>query len=78
MFNDLLFYNISKGEWTCVKAPGAPAPRSSHQLVAVPGKGGQLWVFGGEFSSHTQTQFYHYKDLYCFHLGEKRWQKIKE
>ncbi|KAF4532118.1 hypothetical protein B566_EDAN004124 [Ephemera danica] len=65
MFNDLLFYNISKREWTCVKIPGGPAPRSGHQMIAVPGgKGGQLWVFGGEYSSSSQSQFYHYKDLW--------------
>jgi len=78
MYNDILNYNISKGTWTCFKVPGGPAPRSGHQMVAVPGgKGGQLWLFGGEFVSPSQSQFYHYGDLWVYHLGEKKWQKIK-
>ena len=38
--------------------------------------GGQLWVFGGEFTSPTESQFYHYKDLWCFHFSSKRWEKM--
>jgi len=78
MYNDILSFNISKGMWLCTKVPGGPAPRSGHQMVAVPGsKGGQLWLFGGEFASPSQSQFYHYNDLWVYHLGEKKWQKIK-
>ena len=39
--------------------------------------GGQLWIFGGEFASPTQSQFYHYKDLWMLDLREKKWQRIK-
>ncbi|XP_064610949.1 kelch domain-containing protein 4-like [Liolophura sinensis] len=76
MYNDLLFYNIKKNEWLKMTAPNAPPPRSSHQAVGLSQGGGQLWVFGGEFSSPTQSQFYHYKDLWVFHLREKRWEKV--
>lgn len=34
--------------------------------------GGQLWIFGGEFTSPTQTQFYHYKDLWVLDLSKNR------
>ena len=47
------------------------------QAVTLHQGGGQLWIFGGEFSSHTQLQFYHYKDLWVFHLKEKRWEQIR-
>jgi hypothetical protein len=45
--------------------------------VLVSQGGGQLWIFGGEFTSPTETQFYHYKDLWCFHFASKRWEKVK-
>ena len=35
-----------------------------------------MWVFGGEFTSPTESQFYHYKDLWCFHFSSKRWEKV--
>lgn len=34
-------------------------------------------MFGGEFASPTQSQFYHYKDLWVYHIKEKQWQNIK-
>ena len=47
------------------------------QAVAVRQGGGQLWVFGGEFASPSQAQFYHYKDLWLYHLREKKWEKVR-
>jgi Kelch motif len=38
--------------------------------------GGQLWLFGGEYASPSESQFYHYRDLWLFHFGSKRWEKI--
>ncbi|XP_045450861.1 kelch domain-containing protein 4 [Melitaea cinxia] len=76
VYNDLLFYNAANGTWKQVKAPGAPPPRSAHQAVATPANKGELWVFGGEFTSPTETQFYHYKDLWRFSLTEKKWEKV--
>nr|XP_053641727.1 kelch domain-containing protein 4-like [Cherax quadricarinatus] len=76
MFNDLFFYTIKQNRWLKVTSPGGPAPRSGHQAVAVSQSGGQLWVFGGEFTSLTQSQFYHFKDLWVFYFNSKRWEKI--
>ena len=94
MFNDLLIYNLKRGEWSSIRSPAGPPPRSSHQVsisvfiaqcvaklfyvqaVAVSQSGGQLWVFGGEFTSPTESQFYHYKDLWCFHFSSRRWEKV--
>lgn len=76
MFNDLLIYNIKRGEWSQVKSPAGPPPRSSHQAVIVSQAGGQLWLFGGEFTSPSESQFYHYKDLWCFHFSSRRWEKV--
>uniref|UniRef100_A0A0K2THK8 Kelch domaincontaining protein 4like [Bombus impatiens] n=1 Tax=Lepeophtheirus salmonis TaxID=72036 RepID=A0A0K2THK8_LEPSM len=74
--NDLLIYNTKRREWTQIKSPGGPPPRCAHQAVLNPTAGGQLWVFGGEFTNPSETQFYHYKDLWCFHFSSKRWEKI--
>ncbi|XP_065359382.1 kelch domain-containing protein 4 [Calliphora vicina] len=76
VYNDLFFYNISKGEWKQVKSPGGPAPRSGHQMVTVATDGGQLWLFGGEHASPSQMQFYHYKDLWMMSLKTRKWEKI--
>ncbi|KAG7304545.1 hypothetical protein JYU34_011494 [Plutella xylostella] len=76
VYNELLFYNPEKNTWRQVKAPGGPPPRSAHQAIATPANKGELWVFGGEFTSPSETQFYHYKDLWCFSLAEKKWEKV--
>ncbi|XP_048515563.1 kelch domain-containing protein 4 isoform X2 [Athalia rosae] len=76
VYGDMFFYNISKDEWSIVKAPGGPPPRCGHQAVTVPSNKGELWVFGGEFSSPSQSQFYHYRDLWVYHFGDKKWEKI--
>lgn len=76
VYNELLFYNPVNNQWKLVKAPGAPPPRSAHQAIATPANKGELWVFGGEFMSPTETQFHHYKDLWCFSLADKKWEKV--
>ena len=42
----------------------------------MPTAGGSLFVFGGEFSSTNQTQFYHYRDLWCLDLSTMVWEQI--
>ncbi|KAL1518360.1 hypothetical protein ABEB36_001995 [Hypothenemus hampei] len=76
IYNDLFFYNISNNTWTLVQAPKCPPPRCGHQMVTSSANKGQLWVFGGEFASPTQSQFYHYRDLWVYHLDKKQWEKI--
>jgi len=75
VYNDLFIYTPKQDRWHQVKSRG-PAPRSGHQAVSVPSAGGQLWVFGGEFTNQTETQFHHYKDFWMFSLASKQWQKI--
>ncbi|CAG9839318.1 unnamed protein product [Diabrotica balteata] len=76
VYGDLFFYNIPNNKWTVVKAPNGPPPRCGHQMVVSSANKGQLWVFGGEFTTPTQSQFYHYRDLWVFHLATKQWEKI--
>ncbi|KJE89727.1 Klhdc4-prov protein, variant [Capsaspora owczarzaki ATCC 30864] len=76
MYNDLYFYNIAKGQWRQLRVPNGPTPRSSHQAVAVDRGEGQLWLFGGEFSSPSQSQFHHFNELWVLHLGASpRWER---
>ena len=35
-----------------------------------------MWVFGGEYASPSETQFHHYKDLWCYHFASRRWEKV--
>ncbi|KAJ8940537.1 hypothetical protein NQ314_010699 [Rhamnusium bicolor] len=76
VYNDLFFYNIPNNTWTVVKAPAGPPPRCGHQMVVTSANKGQLWIFGGEFASPTQSQFYHYRDLWVYHIDAKQWEKI--
>ncbi|XP_026323314.1 kelch domain-containing protein 4 [Hyposmocoma kahamanoa] len=76
VYNELLFFDPVKNTWRQVKAPSGPPPRSAHQAVATQANKGELWVFGGEFTSPTETQFHHYKDLWCFSLTDKKWEKV--
>ncbi|XP_076649056.1 kelch domain-containing protein 4 [Halictus rubicundus] len=76
VYGDMFTYNINKNEWTVVKAPGGPPPRCGHQMVATQTNKGELWVFGGEFSSPSESQFYHYKDLWVYRIGDRKWEKI--
>ncbi|KAL0115556.1 hypothetical protein PUN28_010819 [Cardiocondyla obscurior] len=76
VYGDMFIYNINKQEWILMKAPGAPPPRCGHQAVATATNGGELWIFGGEFTSPSESQFYHYRDLWVFRFADKKWEKI--
>ncbi|KAF7990864.1 hypothetical protein HCN44_000669 [Aphidius gifuensis] len=76
VYGDMFFYNINKKTWTVMKAPGAPPPRCGHQTCTTSNNKGEIWVFGGEFTSPSQSQFYHYKDLWVYHIVDKKWEKI--
>ncbi|KAL7751311.1 Kelch repeat-containing protein 3 [Sorochytrium milnesiophthora] len=81
-YNDLFRYNIEKGEWKRITSPNSPGPRSSHQVVITPQ--GTLFLFGGEFASRNETQFFHYKalppllcDFWTFDLKTNKWDRME-
>ncbi|XP_030756592.1 kelch domain-containing protein 4 [Sitophilus oryzae] len=76
IYGDLFFFNIQNNTWMLVKAPAGPPPRCGHQMVATSANKGELWLFGGEYASPTQSQFYHYRDLWVYHIANKQWEKI--
>ncbi|EGD83347.1 hypothetical protein PTSG_12104 [Salpingoeca rosetta] len=76
VYGELLFYNIKKDDWRNVQIPKGPPPRSGHQAVSVSRLGGQMWVFGGEYSSPTGSTFKHFNDLWCLNIKDKKWMKV--
>ncbi|KAF2363618.1 hypothetical protein FHG87_005625 [Trinorchestia longiramus] len=76
VYSELYSYTVKQDRWHDIQSPGGPPPRCAHQTVAVPQNGGELWVFGGEFTSKSQSQFYHYKDLWVYSMASKAWRKI--
>ncbi|KAI9011330.1 hypothetical protein BC832DRAFT_523578, partial [Gaertneriomyces semiglobifer] len=74
VYNDLFKYRIDKKEWRKISSPNSPGPRSGHQMVAL--NNGKLVLFGGEYASPSQNQFYHWKDCWVFDLKESKWDKL--
>ncbi len=73
----LNYFQTKRKEWSQVISPGGPPPRCSHQAVVTAQGGGQMWIFGGEYASPSETQFHHYKDLWCYHFASRTWEKVK-
>uniref|UniRef100_A0A182QQQ7 Kelch domain-containing protein 4 n=1 Tax=Anopheles farauti TaxID=69004 RepID=A0A182QQQ7_9DIPT len=76
IYGDFYSYNATKNEWKTLKSSICPAPRSGHQMVSVATDGGQLWLFGGEYASPSQLQFYHFRDLWVYRMAKKQWEKL--
>ncbi|KAH7345317.1 hypothetical protein B0J17DRAFT_712916 [Rhizoctonia solani] len=76
-YNDVYRYSPEKNEWRLYTSPTSPSPRSAHAVVASPASGGQLFLFGGEFSSLNQTTFHHYRDFWVFSIETKSWERIE-
>ncbi|KAH9483277.1 Kelch repeat-containing protein 3 [Psilocybe cubensis] len=75
-YNDTFRYTPEKDEWRKFISPTCPGPRSAHAVVASPGGGGKLFLFGGEFSSLHQNSFHHYRDFWCFDISTHSWERI--
>uniref|UniRef100_A0A1L8DAQ5 Kelch domain-containing protein 4 n=1 Tax=Nyssomyia neivai TaxID=330878 RepID=A0A1L8DAQ5_9DIPT len=76
VYDDLFFYTPAKDSWTTLRGGEKPLPRCGHQMITTATDGGQLWLFGGEFSSPSQLQFHHYNDLWVFRIKDRRWERI--
>ncbi|XP_058066845.1 kelch domain-containing protein 4 [Anopheles bellator] len=76
IYGDFYSYNVPKQEWKVLRSSTCPAPRCGHQMVSVASDGGQIWIFGGEYASPSQLQFYHYRDLWVYRMSSKQWEKL--
>jgi N-acetylneuraminic acid mutarotase len=74
MYNDHLIFNTEKNSWTKISSPTQPGPRSSHQTVCT--NNGFMFMFGGEFVSPNETNFFHYKDFWMLDLSTNSWEKL--
>jgi uncharacterized protein (TIGR03437 family) len=66
--NDLWAYSLDRKAWTQLTAPGAPAPRFGHTLVADPSRR-RLVVFGGQ-----STGFFN--DTWAFDIASSAWTRL--
>jgi hypothetical protein len=75
VYNDLFRLKENKGEltWSQISSPNTPKPRSSHQAVATRS---HMYVIGGEFTSPSQMQFYHHKDMWRLDLATSKWEEV--
>ena len=76
VYNDLFRLKEQRGEltWTQISSPNTPKPRSSHQAVA---SRAHMYVIGGEFTSPSQMQFYHHRDMWRLDLDTSKWEEVR-
>ncbi|CAL8578998.1 Kelch repeat-containing protein 3 [Xanthoria parietina] len=74
-YNDLFVYLIDKDEWRKVTSPNSPLPRSGHAWSR--STAGDIYLFGGEFSSPKQGTFYHYNDFWKLDPSSREWTRIE-
>ncbi|EGF84060.1 hypothetical protein BATDEDRAFT_21748 [Batrachochytrium dendrobatidis JAM81] len=75
MYNDLYKFDTEKSTWKRITSSNSPGPRSSHQTVITPA--GRLFLWGGEFVSPNETNFFHYKDFWTMDLKTNAWEKLE-
>lgn len=76
-YADLFVFTPAKMNFKLVESPNCPLPRNSHQAVVLPRAGGQMWVFGGEYTS-KKGDFRHYRDLWMLALDTMKWEEIRQ
>ncbi|KAL9000650.1 MAG: hypothetical protein Q9169_000686 [Polycauliona sp. 2 TL-2023] len=74
-YNDLFVYLIDKDEWRKVTSPNSPLPRSGHAWTR--STAGDIYLFGGEFSSPKQGTFYHYNDFWKLNPSSREWTRVE-
>uniref|UniRef100_A0A7S2ZVZ8 DUF4110 domain-containing protein n=1 Tax=Rhodosorus marinus TaxID=101924 RepID=A0A7S2ZVZ8_9RHOD len=72
-YADLYNFSLDKEAWTKYRSRNQPPPRSSHAATV---HKSFMYIFGGEFSSPRQTQFYHYRDLWRLDTSDFTWTKL--
>lgn len=73
-FSDLYVYNVEKRSWSRYDSPNRPPPRSSHAAAV---HKNFMYVFGGEFSNPSLSQYRHYRDLWRLDVTDMSWERIE-
>lgn len=72
-FSDLFVFNVDKRTWNRYDSPNRPPPRSSHAAAV---HKNFMYVFGGEFSNPSLSQYRHYRDLWRLDTTDMSWERI--
>lgn len=72
--NDLYVFNTERRTWTRFDSPNRPPPRSSHTVAL---HKNYMYLFGGEFSNPSLSQYRHYRDLWRLDLTDMSWERIE-
>jgi hypothetical protein len=72
-FSDTYVYNVDKASWTRYDSVTRPPPRSGHAVCA---HKSFMYLFGGEFSNPSLSQYRHYRDLWRLDLQDMSWEKL--
>lgn len=72
-FNDLYVFNAEKRSWARYDSPNRPPPRSSHAAAL---HKNWMYIFGGEFSNPSLSQYRHYRDLWRLDIEDMSWERI--
>ncbi|KAJ7285850.1 galactose oxidase [Mycena rebaudengoi] len=75
-YSDVYRYSPDKDEWCKFVSPTCPGPRSAHAVAASPAGGGKIFLFGEEYSSPQQRNFFHYRDFWSFDIMTHSWDRI--
>lgn len=73
-YSDLYVFNTDRQSWTRFDSPNKPPPRSSHAVAL---HKNWMYLFGGEFSNPSLSQYRHYKDLWRLDIEDMSWEKIE-
>lgn len=66
-------YNVEKKLWTRFDSSTRPPPRSGHSVCT---HRNFMYLFGGEFSNASLSQYRHYRDFWRLDLTDMSWEKL--
>lgn len=72
-FSELYVFNVEKRTWNRYDSPNRPPPRSSHAAAV---HKNFMYIFGGEFSNRSLSQYRHYRDLWRLDVTDMSWERI--
>lgn len=72
-FSETYVYNTDKDTWTRYDSATRPPPRSGHSACT---HKNFMYIFGGEFSNPSLSQYRHYRDLWRLDVDDMSWEKL--
>jgi N-acetylneuraminic acid mutarotase len=72
-FSTTYAYTVDKQTWTRYDSSTRPPPRSGHAVCTFKNF---MYLFGGEFSNASLSQYRHYRDLWRLDMTDMSWEKL--